>query len=248
MTCPYCAEEIADDVQFCPKCGTQLGVPVRGFASPGAIPPLPSGVQPPTSGKAIGSLICGIFFFFLPASVTAVILGHLSLSEIRKSAGRLGGQGLATAGLVLGYVGLAILPILIIAAIAIPNLIRSRMAANESSAVGALRSYSYALGSYVSECPQIGFPSSLAKLGPGRGCNHAGLLDGSLGQENPRRSGYEFNYTPGAPDNLGQVTSFMLTAEPLQPGTTGQRSFFVDQTGVVRASDSGTADADSPSL
>ena len=79
----------------------------------------PAGV--PTSGKAIASLICGIFTLFFPASIAAIILGHLSLSAIRKSAGRLGGRGVAIAGLVLGYAGITLIPlILIIAAIAIP--------------------------------------------------------------------------------------------------------------------------------
>src|SRR5437879_12596996 len=88
---------------------------------------------------AIASLICCILFFFLPSAIVAIIMGHLSLSDIRRSAGRLGGRGMAIAGLVLGYTGLAIIPVLIIAAIAIPNLLRARMAANEASAVGSLR-------------------------------------------------------------------------------------------------------------
>jgi len=65
--------------------------------------------------------ICGFLFPFL-LSIAAIILGHLSLSEIKKSAGRVTGQGLAIAGLVLGYLGIVTIPvILIIAAIAIPN-------------------------------------------------------------------------------------------------------------------------------
>jgi hypothetical protein len=143
MNCPYCTQIIPDDVVFCPKCGTQMGSPLPGSAA--YRPPLPPDFRPPTSGKAVGSLVSGLFFF-LPASLLAVILGHLSLSEIRKGAGRLKGQGLATAGLVLGYLGIALIPfILIIAAIAIPNLLRAKIAANEASAVGALHSYSYAL-------------------------------------------------------------------------------------------------------
>ena len=82
------------------------------------------GVPTPTSGKAIASLVCGVFFFILPASIAAVVLGHLSLSEIKKSAGRVQGQGLAIAGLVLGYMGLAGIPFAIIAASAIPNWLR----------------------------------------------------------------------------------------------------------------------------
>jgi hypothetical protein len=140
----------------------------------------------------------------------AVIMGHLSLSEIRKSAARLTGHGIAVTGLVLGYVGIAAIPfILIIAAIAIPNLLRARMAANEASAVGALRSYNFALGTYVAQCPKAGFPQSLQNLGPGKGgCERAGLLEGTLGNDSPTRSGYTFHYSPGAPDNLGQTTSF----------------------------------------
>jgi hypothetical protein len=63
-----------------------------------------------TSGKAIGSLICGLFFLFFPIAIVAIVLGHLSLSDIRKAAGRLTGQGVAVAGLVLGYLGVAFIP------------------------------------------------------------------------------------------------------------------------------------------
>ncbi|HXX15040.1 MAG TPA: DUF4190 domain-containing protein [Candidatus Eremiobacteraceae bacterium] len=251
MNCPYCSESIADNVQFCPKCGTQMGSPLPG--SPAYHAPLPAGFVAPTSGKAIASLITGIFFFFLPASIAAVILGHISLSEIRKSAGRLRGQGIATAGLVLGYVGIAAIPfILIIAAIAIPNLLRARMAANEASAVGALRSYNYALGTYAAECPNVGYPASLANLGPAanstKDCNHAGVLDSVLAADLPVRSGYTFHYTSGDANNLGQTTTFSISAEPVIPGNTGTRYFFADQTGVIRASSSTLANADSPPL
>jgi Domain of unknown function (DUF4190) len=69
------------------------------------------------------------FLFPLPCSIVAVILGHLSLSDIRRSAGRLAGRGVAIAGLVFGYVGLWFVPILLIAAIAIPNVLRAKIAA-----------------------------------------------------------------------------------------------------------------------
>ena len=64
MNCPYCAETIPDEIVFCPKCGTQMGSPLPD--SPAYRKPLPPGYQPPISGKAIGSLICSIFFFFFP--------------------------------------------------------------------------------------------------------------------------------------------------------------------------------------
>ena len=181
-TCPYCAEAIPEDAQFCQFCGTSL----TGNAAPfGSAPPPTAPGQGPTSGKAIVSLICGIFSFVLPSAIVAVIFGHLSLSEIKRSAGRVRGRGMALTGLVLGYLGISVLPILIIAAIAIPNLLRARMAANEASAVGVLRTYNTAMITYVNACPKMGYPHSLANLGPGAGdCERAGT-DGRYAGHGP---------------------------------------------------------------
>src|SRR6266852_2316609 len=61
-----------------------------------------------TSGKALGSLISGIFGLLLfPVAIVAIILGHISRSEIRKSNGRLQGAGMALTGLIFGYAGIA---------------------------------------------------------------------------------------------------------------------------------------------
>ena len=98
--------------------------------------------EPQTDGKAIGSLVCGIAsvtIFSIIAGIPAIILGHISRSDIRKSEGRLKGEGLALAGLIMGYISLAIIPlILIIATIAIPGLIRGQQAAHEAAAVSTL--------------------------------------------------------------------------------------------------------------
>ena len=72
-TCPYCAESISDDPQFCPHCGTNLKPLAAGSLAAGT-PAIPPG-DAPTSGKAKASLIFGIFFFILPASITAIVLG-----------------------------------------------------------------------------------------------------------------------------------------------------------------------------
>jgi type IV pilus assembly protein PilA len=242
MNCPYCAEPIADDSRFCPKCGTQMGSPLPD--SPLYRQPVPPGFRAPTSGKAIGSFICSLFFFFFPASVAAVILGHLSLGEIRRSAGRLKGQGLATVGLVLGYLGIAAIPlILIIAAIAIPNLIRSKMAANEASAVRAVRQYVIAATTYSVQCESIGFPRSVENLGPGKGdCERSNAdLAPELAIPHAVQHGYIFDYTPGPTDPKGHIRSYTITAEPLKPGNTGQRHLFADERGVIRFEMSATA-------
>jgi hypothetical protein len=73
------------------------------------------------SRKAIASLVCGCLWFLFPTAILAIVLGHLSRSDIRRSAGRLKGERMALAGLILGYAGGVIIPVLIIiAALIIP--------------------------------------------------------------------------------------------------------------------------------
>ena len=259
-TCANCGGTNLDDAQFCQTCGravaaaeaVPLAASTLGQTRPQPSPTSPAAPQPPdappseTSGMAVGSLICGIFFGFFPAAITAVVLGHISRSEIRRSAGRLKGDGMALAGLILGYVGISILPILIIAAIAIPNLLRSRMAANEASAVGSLRTLNTAAVTYSTQCD--GFPPSLAAMGPpvivaASGCTTADLIDSVLASGN--KSGYTFTYTAGDADGDGRMDTYTVTAVPASVGTTGQRRFFTDESGVIRVNVDGAADVNS---
>lgn len=124
--------------------------------------------------------------------------------------------------------------ILIIAAIAIPNLLRSRMAANEASAVGSLRTLNTASVQY-STTYGIGFPDALSDLGPATPATSAAadLIDSVLASGN--KSGYTFVLAPGAVAG----DTYTITATPTTVGTTGQRMFFTDQTGVIRQDPSG---------
>jgi type II secretory pathway pseudopilin PulG len=198
-------------------------------------------------------MVCGILFFFWPfTAIAAVVLGHIALSEIKRSAGRLAGHGMAIAGLILGYIGVAFVPfILIIAAIAIPNLLRSKMAANEASAVGSLRTLNTAMVTYATQCPKIGYPKDLRSLGPGLSetdkCAHADLVDAQLGTALPMKYGYHFFYTPQV-DADGLVTRYVLAADPVTPGSSGVRHFFTDESGVIRYSMRGGADVNSQPL
>ena len=133
--------------------------------------------------------------------------------------------------------------ILIIAAIAIPNLLRSKMAANEASAVGSLRTLNTACITYSTTYG--GYPHALGNLGPGNPATSAAadMIDSVLASGT--KSGYSISYAPGATDSAGNVLSYSITADPITRGTTGQRGFFTDQTGVIRANPTGTADASS---
>jgi hypothetical protein len=75
----------------------------------------------------------------LPAAVEAVILGHISRSEIRRSVGQLTGNGLALTGLIFGYLGVAAIPLLIVAAFTIPKIIVSEIPKREASAIRQLQ-------------------------------------------------------------------------------------------------------------
>jgi len=137
--------------------------------------------------------------------------------------------------------------ILIIAAIAIPNLLRSKMAANEAAAVAALRTINTSSVAYSTTYGQ--YPGALASLGPmAAGSNPtsatADLIDSVLAAGT--KSGYTITYT-GATSS-GVVGSYTITAAPVTQGVSGQRGFFTDQSGVIRADPAGSATASSTPL
>ena len=125
--------------------------------------------------------------------------------------------------------------ILIIAAIAIPNFIKSKMRANESSAVQNLRNISTAELLYSSTYG-IDFTSGpgltqLSGSGINPDQNNAGLIDEVLASGT--KSGYVITYTPLTMDAKGNTATYSLNADPLS-STTGQRHFYTDQTCVIR--------------
>jgi type IV pilus assembly protein PilA len=143
--------------------------------------------------------------------------------------------------------------ILIIAAIAIPNLLRSRMSANEAAAVQSLRNITSALTAYRTTFSQCGFPDSLNRLKPGTPTTDsaAGLLDSIMANDTFTKSGYTFTYalTNGAGDCSGLPgVDYELEAQPTSYQRTGVRGFFVDATLVIRADGDGDAEPTSPPI
>jgi prepilin-type N-terminal cleavage/methylation domain-containing protein len=135
--------------------------------------------------------------------------------------------------------------ILIIAAIAIPNLVRSKIQANETAAVEALKTLNTSAVMYSNSYG--GFPHSISDMGSGGtampSSAAADLIDPVLATG--IKSGYKFTFTPVLIDPSGNVVSYAITAVPVTPGTTGQRSFFTDPSGTVRANTGSVADSSS---
>ena len=138
--------------------------------------------------------------------------------------------------------------ILIIAAIAIPNLLRSRIAANEASATATMRTLNTAEITYASTY-NSGFTDTLTKLGtPTAGqpdANNADLVDPVLsgktggGSTSFTKNGFSFTYTPNG--SYGYIATYTLVADPVARGSSGQRSFFTDQSAVIHANATTTA-------
>ena len=154
-----------------------------------------------TSGMAIASMVCGILglLLWLPC-IPAIILGHLGLSAIKKSAGALTGKGMAITGLVTGYLMIAIIPI--IAAIAIPAFSIIQQSAARVQTVNNARQLVIGMKQYAVDHdgkypPTLGalfdeqiltdrklleFPSRMNVPGQGWDYRGAGLIDTSEGK------------------------------------------------------------------
>jgi type IV pilus assembly protein PilA len=146
--------------------------------------------------------------------------------------------------------------ILIIAAIAIPNLIRSKMAANEASAVASVRtintsevvySSTYNVANVFSpDLPSLGDGGTAANCGPTKipASTQACLIDPALEKAVAAatpKSGYYFTYAQG-------VGTYTINADPSALNSTGVRSFFSDQTVVIRAHSGAAAGAGDPPI
>jgi type IV pilus assembly protein PilA len=127
--------------------------------------------------------------------------------------------------------------ILILAAMAIPNYLRSRLMANEASAVHSMRAINTAEVSYATSYG-LGYAPGLGNLAGATPCAAspatACLIDPFLGAGT--KSGYSFKAVPntGAGTALSPFAGVEVTANPLNVGTTGQRSFCSDQSGAIR--------------
>ena len=127
--------------------------------------------------------------------------------------------------------------ILIIAAIAVPNLLRARVAANESSAVASVRSMNSAMASYQTAYPSVGFAAALSNLGPqaSTGCTaptstNGCLIDWTLASGS--KSGYNFSV---ANNGATPATAYTVGAAPVTFNNSGVRLFCSVEDAVIHA-------------
>lgn len=153
-----------------------------------------------------------------------------------------------SAGFTLIELLIVVAVIMVIAGIAIPNFIRSKMRANEAGAVANLRTITTASVVYNTTYG-VGFAPSLVALGGTTVTptpSQADLIDSVLSAG--VKSGFVFTYVVTATDASGNAQAYSVNADPITPGTTGDRHFYTDQSAVIRENLTATAGPTDPPL
>jgi type IV pilus assembly protein PilA len=252
VKCSKCGFVGWADAENCKKCGASLTEPVSaGPSSAGPSSDVPYQAPPDyryqaddrggfngdlKKGLAICALVIGIINLFTfgilgVGALVGIILSIVALSKIKRNPLRYGGKGLATAGLITSILSVFIIvPVGIIAAIAIPNLVASYRAANEGSAMQAMREISVAESTYQSTHATYGTFDQLV-------AGH--LIKGDLATGT--RHGYKFTVEMSTSASPSQ--GFHAVGMPVQYPSSGRRSFFIDESGVIRAANAQGAEA-----
>jgi hypothetical protein len=203
--------------------------------------------RPVRRGYAIASLVLGILSLptiglLLVGAMTSVVLGVVALVKASREPEEYGGKGLAITGIVLSAVSILIIPFFgIVAAIAIPSLLRARVSANEAAALGDVREVIRAEAQYQSA--NAGYFDRLECLAAPETCipGHHGpsLISGRL-VSTATEKGYHRTFHPGpravptpARASPSSLMGFAYVATPAVPGRTGVRTFCGDATGVI---------------
>src|SRR5258705_5800320 len=179
------------------------------------------------SGLAIASLVLGILGVFslgilLIGSVIGIILGVRAVLKANREPYVYGGKGVAIGGIVANsFAILTIVPVALIAAIAIPNLLMARMAANEPSAIGNLRSVATAEATYQATVGGRRSFGSMQEL----------IAVGAIAANSASKNGYQFKVRlldlngNAVLAGAGDAVRFEVVATPDRYGSTGRRSF-----------------------
>jgi hypothetical protein len=222
MICGSCGTQNIPGAKYCDNCG--LTLPLAGSVPETGV--VGQVVPPRTSLKAVFSLISGLLFFIPFSGIGAIVLGHWSRGEIKRSAGRLTGAGVALAGLILGYASvLLVVGIVSAVIIANPGNLRGNfMQGINAGRVGASMSYiATAEKNYAKKFPDVGYTCSLAELGK----DHTALIDDELAAG--KKYGYAFELL-----NCEDHKHFNVVATPIPSrGTIQMPTICMDETGAM---------------
>lgn len=125
----------------------------------------------------------------------------------------------------------------IIAAIAIPSLLRSRMSANEAAAAGGCKTLAAGQTDYNNNSSPHTYSRNMGNLGTGAGAGGVGFIDPALASG--IKAGYTYYMVPGPTTGNNQTWTWSATAWPLTYQSTGVRSFYINESGIIRTSDMG---------
>jgi type II secretory pathway pseudopilin PulG len=201
---------------------------------------------------AIASLVLGILGLptlglFGLGAIVGIILGIVALVRANQTPAVHGGKGLAIGGIITNVLALILIPVIgMFAAIAIPSFLRARVSANESAAIGDIRTvisaevaYANANGGYYDGLECLSNPTACIPGYPDQGPQFLGAELASA----TVKSGYNRTFYPGAYAELTEsqasqssptsLVSFAYVAVPENPGTTGVRAFCGDGSGRV---------------
>ncbi len=145
-------------------------------------------------------------------------------------------------GFTLVEIMIVVAIIALIAAIAIPNLLRARHNANEGAAIGNMHTFMGAVESFRAATSPPSYPVDLAGLN----APTPPYLDPVL--QTGTKQGYTFTYAGIDANGDGEYEDFTLNADPVTANVTGTRGFFGDSSGVIRASASGSASVSDPPI
>ena len=228
IKCSHCGFVCWGGAESCKSCGAALALNIAAPQARGNYM-----VQRDLKkGLAIFSLVLGVMNLFgFGVLVVFAVLGTVLALVARNRATRdpyvYGGKELATAGLITNVISLVlIVPIGIIAAIAIPNLLAARRAANEGATISALRSIHAAEATYQATVGAGNF-GTLEQLAA------HDLLSPQIASG--VKNGYRFRIE--VTTGLDNEPGFAVVSVPLSYPNTGRRSFFLDESGVIRAAD-----------
>jgi hypothetical protein len=233
--CLGCGNGLSEGERFCGICGRDsLATSARPVD-----PAVAFGLPPETSGKAIFSLVSGLLCIILPFSLAAIIFGHLSLSEIRHSGGRLVGKGLAIAGLVLGYLGVvAIVGMIVWSAFYVRQREKStaekvKVVDYANPVVSAVRSLNMAEIAYAQGHREAGYTCSLPELKAAWGLGN----DLAQGQQD----GYIFEIKGCTPAKAnGPIAKYEIVAYPAATNKGATAAFCSNESDVIKVARNGS--------